>query len=451
VKKLVPEHTYVHDRRLKHRKFWLLWIIVVALPIIAFIYWRSNGIPVAIAPSKRPAQPVAKASPSIQPGDVVGIDSVQDLTPAQTLALARQNYGNYTLPVTTGITKITFRYRSELPTGQMIVIYARAYLPTDPAKNLPIFAFAPGTTGIGDACAASLENVKLANWGDYDSHMAMYASQGYAAVTTDYEGMRDPARIHHYMVGVLEGRAVLDSIRALEQLPQAKGRLDPSSTFLGGYSQGGHAAFWADKIAASYAPSVKPKGVVGFGPVMSVSETLTDIMHGADIDWFGPYVLYSYADYYKTPFPIDQILEPTYAASLDTAVPSHCIDTDLTYWGHIPSAVYTPQFMQAMTTNQIGTAFPQLQQELDANAVGADDTTSAKLINSGAFDNVVLPAQQKTAAQVLCGSSKGPVDLSIYPKATHYDTMVLSLASTLNWMKQLRDNQPVTSTCSTSQ
>ncbi|HUD11520.1 MAG TPA: lipase family protein [Candidatus Saccharimonadia bacterium] len=448
-KQIVPTRTYVHNRRMKRSRFWLLWLIALALPVAALAYWHSSSVTVATAPTKTPtASPSPQRTPSQQPGDILNIVSVQYFTPEETFALAKQNYGADTLPVSTGVTKITFRYLSQLPTGQLIPVYARAYLPSDPIKNLPIFAFAPGTTGIGDACAASLENIKVANWGDYDSHMAMYASQGYAAVTTDYEGMRDPNRIHHYMVGVLEGRAVLDSIRALERLPQAQNRLDPSNTFLGGYSQGGHAAFWADKIAATYAPSIKPKGVVGFGPVMSVSETLTDIMHGANIDWFGPYVLYSYADYYKTPFPINQILQPKYAASLDTAVPTHCIDTDLIYWGHIPSAVYTPEFTQAMSTDQIGVDFPQLQRELDENAVGEDPTPSAKLINSGAYDNVVLPAQQKAEAQVLCSSSKGPVDLSIYPKATHYDTMVLSLSSTLAWMKDLQNGTPVTSTCS---
>jgi acetyl esterase/lipase len=277
--------------------------------------------------------------------------------------------------------------------------------------------------------------------------MAMYASQGYAAVTTDYEGMRDPTRIHHYMVGELEGRAVLDSIRALERLPQAQGRLDPTNVFMAGYSQGGHAAYWADKIAPTYSPAIKPKGVIGFGPVMSVAETMSDVLHGANINWFGPYVLYSYADYYKTPFPIDQILQPKYAAAEDTAVPTHCIDTDLTYWGHIPSAVYTPEFIHAMSTGNIGSVSPDLAKELDENAVGNDPTSTAKLINSGAYDNVVLPAQQKAEALLLCASSKGPVDLTIYPKATHYDTMVISLSDTLAWMTKLRDNEAVESTC----
>jgi len=445
-RRIVPTSSYVHNRRVKHRYNRWLIVLAVAVPVVAYLYWQDGGIPAAIAPNAPKSVASATPVPTAKPGDVLSIVSIQSYTPVQTEALARQNYGAETPLVTVGMTKITFRYRSELPTGQLITEYARAYLPSAPARNLPIFAFAPGTTGIGDECAASLENVKVANWGDYDSHMALYAAEGYAAVTTDYEGMRDPSRIHHYMVGELEGRAVLDSIRALEKLPETQGRLATNQTFLAGYSQGGQAAFWADKIAPTYAPAIKPLGVVGFGPVMSVSDTLDDVMHGANIDWFGPYVLYSYADYYKTPFPLSQILTPVFAANLNTAVPAHCINTDISYWGSKPANVYTPEFMSEMNSGNL-VDFPTLQAEMNENAVGADPTPSAKLINSGSDDNVVLPSQQETAAKTLCASSKGPVQLKIWPKATHYDTMIVSLDDTLTWMKDLRDGVPVGTTC----
>ncbi len=275
--------------------------------------------------------------------------------------------------------------------------------------------------------------------------MAMYASQGFAAVTTDYEGMRDPTRIHHYMVGTLEGRAVLDSIRALEQLPEARGRLNENQVFLGGYSQGGQAAFWADKLASSYSPRIKPLGVVGWGPVMSVSETLTDVLHGANINWFGPYVLYSYGDYYDQTFP--GVLLPHWEATLDKDVPAHCIDTDIEFWGRNPAAVYTPQFLQSAQAGTLDTDFPELAADMNANAVGPDTTSTAKLINSGQYDNVVLPAQQEAEAQILCGSSAGPVDLNFIPGATHYDAMVKTLHSTISWMHTLMLGGKVASTC----
>jgi hypothetical protein len=431
--------TYIYNRRLKVRSSWLLWLVALLLPVAAYMYWwyGSAPIPVAQLPTLPSAQPA--------PGSVLGEDAVKPYTLAETVALAKENYGAQAQAVTTPVTKITFRYRSELPSGDPITIYGRAYLPDNPRTNLPIFAFAPGTTGIGDKCAPSLEDPKVANWGDYDSHMAMYASQGFAAVTTDYEGMRDPGRIHHYMVGELEGRAMLDSVRALRRLPEARGRLNQTAVFLGGYSQGGHAAFWADKVAARYSPDVKPLGVVGFGPVMSVSETLTDVTHGANINWFGPYVLYSYSDYYQGDY--GSVLLPKWEDAQATDVPAHCIDTDIVHWGKIPANVYTPEFLTAATAGQLATAYPNLSADLDRNAVGPLSTSSAKRINEGALDNVVLPAQQQAVVPDLCRSSTGPVEFKLYPTATHYSTMLISLPDTLAWMRAIVAGQTLTASC----
>jgi len=298
---------------------------------------------------------------------------VEHFTPAETAALIRHNYPAGVPGEGIGVTKITFHYRTQLPDGQMTTIYGRAYLPDNGQGNLPIFAFGPGTTGIGDECAASLEKPAVANWGSYDSHMSAYAVQGYAAVTTDYEGMRDTQRVHHYMVGELEGRALLDAVRGLRQLTQSKGRLSPDSIFLSGYSQGGHAAFWADKIADRYAPDVRPLGVVGFGPVMSVKQTLADVTHGANINWFGPNVLRSYTDYYKQTYP--GVILPARELNLAANVDSHCIDTDLSYWGHTPAAIYTPEFIQSSLAEDICTQYPQFGKALDDNEVGAVSTS----------------------------------------------------------------------------
>jgi hypothetical protein len=438
MKTLKHSHKRYFHRR--HRGWLVLLLIAVMLSALLY-YQRASNSSIAHAPASLEAP-----TPHVPgPGTVLGIDSVQTFTTAQTVTLTKEDYGSSTPAITTGMSKITFHYRSELPGGQAITIYGRAYLPADARKNLPIFAFAPGTTGIGDQCAPSLENPPKTNWANYDSHMATYASQGYAAVITDYEGLRDPTRIHHYMVGELEGRAVLDSIRALRRLPQAKSRLSAANVFLGGYSQGGHAAFWADKIASSYAPDIKPKGVVGFGPVMNVAETLTDITRGANINWFGPYVLYSYHDYYQADY--GSVLLPRWADTLNTDVPAHCIDTDIPFWGHVPANVYTPEFLQSVAAGTLATDYPDLMRDLDRNAVGADSTASAKRINQGALDNVVLPAQQQAAFPTLCTSSTGPVQLAVYTGATHYDTMVRSLKDTLNWMQTLSDGKTVKSTC----
>lgn len=438
----------------RHRRYRLLSRLALTMFAIGLIGtgWQvaswlspavSGGGPLTLGPA---STPIPKA------GDIIATENVQTWTAQQAAAISRQTHGGRAPQVSTAITKITFRYRSQTPQGDWITVYGRAYLPASPASSLPVYGFAPGTTGIGDQCAASLEQPAKVNWANYDSHMVTYASQGYAVVTTDYEGMRDTSRIHHYMVGELEGRALIDAVRALRHLPQSAGRLRASDVFVGGYSQGGHAALWADKIASRYAPELTIKGVIGYGPVVSVASTLADVTRGANINWFGPYVLYSYRDYYQTAFPMNEIFVPKVANTLDTDVPAHCINTNIAFWGSSPAGVFTPQFLQVLASGVFaGTPYAELGKQLEANAVGNNPTASAKRINTGALDNVVLPSQQITGAAQLCASSLGAVALQVYPSATHYDTMAQSLADTLAWMRSVDSGQQVPSTCNSLQ
>jgi hypothetical protein len=297
---------------------------------------------------------------------------------------------------------------------------------------------APGTTGLGNQCAASLEQPAVRNWANYESHMMAYANQGYAGVITNYQVLGNPPSIQPYMVGVLEGRAVLDSVRALEQLPQAKGILDTGHIFAAGYSQGGHAAYWADTINASYAPDIHLSGIIGWGPVMDVTESLADITRGSTLDWFGPDVMVSYAAYYGTSYPVNNILLPKWQASLGTDVLSHCIDSDIAFWGTKPENVYTPQFIAALKTGSLPAAqFGDLGAQMAANQTGNEHTTTPKLINQGQLDNVVLPAQQEAAIKRVCANSIGPAQLKLYPKSTHYTVMHDSFRDTLAWMSQI--------------
>lgn len=433
---------YAHRAPRKPYRFVILLAIIV---VAAGWYYFGTGSEVNFTP---PGISLNNNNPRDQAdrGRVLDVESSQHFTPTETTTLSRQNYGAATPAIQTGVTKVTFRYRSYDTDGTPLILYGRAFIPDAPTGKLPVWAFSQGTTGIGDQCAGSLEKPQVVNWANYDSHMATYASQGYASFITDYEGMRDPNRIHHYMVGELEGRAVLDGIRALRRLPQASGRVDIDNIFLGGYSQGGHAAFWADKIQPKYASELTIRGVVGFGPVMSVKDTLADVTHAANINWFGPYVLASYSDYYKKDYGVDRMLLPQRREHLRTEVLAHCIDSVLNFWGHTPTGVYTPEFIQAMSSNNWDD-YSDLLRDLDKNITGDQTTTSAKRINQGQFDNVVLPRQQEAIMPTLCIQSRGPVQYVVYPQSTHYNTMAHSFVDTLAWMQQIRGGQALTSTC----
>lgn len=391
----------------------------------------------------RPSDPAPKF------GRLLSAESVVSFDATTTKQLIAQTNKTYAASVTSGITKQVVRYSSSDEEGREISVYARVYMPASVANGatLPVFAFAPGTTGIDDHCAASLEKPAVANWANYDSLLAAYAAQGYIVVTTDYEGMRDSSRMHHYMVGVQEGRAMLDSVRVLKNLPSTKGVADMNSLFLSGYSQGGHAALWADTIAPDYAQELKPKGLVGFGPVSDVQTTLSDITKGANINWFGPFILAAYQDYYRKSYGVGVYLLPKWQQSLTSDIASQCINTVIPHWGKVPAAIYQPDFIAALIRGDLSGNYSDLASDLAKNRAGTVATPTAKLINHGQRDNVVLPSQSESLRRRLCGLGNGSVTLKIYPSATHYDTMVQSFNDTIAWMNAVGNGQAVPSSC----
>ena len=73
----------------------------------------------------------------------------------------------------------------------------------------PIFAYAHGTTGLGDQCALSAQ---IANGTAVElSILPLLVSQGLTVVIPDYQGLGTPGD-HPYLVGQSEGRNLLDGI-----------------------------------------------------------------------------------------------------------------------------------------------------------------------------------------------------------------------------------------------
>lgn len=71
-----------------------------------------------------------------------------------------------------------------------------------------------------------------------------------------------------FLEGTSEGRAVLDAARAARQFPG----LDlPEQIAIVGYSQGGHAALWANQIAARWTPELHVLGTVAGAPASEVA------------------------------------------------------------------------------------------------------------------------------------------------------------------------------------
>ena len=161
-------------------------------------------------------------------------------------------------------------YRSTGLKGEPIPVSGAIFIPSGaaPAGGRNVIAWAHPTSGVAPPCAPSL----MPNTGGMMWNLEEMLSQGYVVVATDYPGLGTDG-IHPYLIGVSEGRAVLDSVRAARNLP----RSGASNRFaVWGHSQGGHAALFTGELAAGYAPDLKLVGVAAAAPATTLVELFDD-------------------------------------------------------------------------------------------------------------------------------------------------------------------------------
>jgi pimeloyl-ACP methyl ester carboxylesterase len=132
-----------------------------------------------------------------------------------------------------------------------------------------VIAYAHGTTGIADACAPTRDRAGTPVHG-YNAYayplLGRWLKAGYAVVRTDYQGLGTPGA-HQYLDGPVEGRAVLDAVRAARRVAPLSRRVA-----LAGHSQGGHAALWAASLAPRWTPELAVRGTYAFAPASHLGE-----------------------------------------------------------------------------------------------------------------------------------------------------------------------------------
>jgi pimeloyl-ACP methyl ester carboxylesterase len=163
------------------------------------------------------------------------------------------------LPLNPPATVWRILYHSRNLAGRDIAVSGFAVVPLSRAGGAgrPVYAWAHGSVGQGDRCAPSHDIP-----GSLPPYGGELVASGVALVATDYEGLGTPGTPTPY-VGVSEGHAVLDSVRAVAQLPNV-GKL--GSVVIAGHSQGGGAALWAAQLAHRYAAGLDVRGVVALAP-----------------------------------------------------------------------------------------------------------------------------------------------------------------------------------------
>ena len=180
------------------------------------------------------------------------------LTNEQTLAQAKVNQ--------------LILYRSTSVNGKAIAVSGTIHLPKGkaPKGGWPVVSWAHATSGLGDQCAPSRnpgEGAIHAYHVYIEGLLDRWLAAGFAVVRTDYEGLGTKG-VHPYLVGVSEGRGVLDIVRAARKTYGSIG----TRLAIGGHSQGGHAAVFAAALAPKYTPELRPRGTAAFAPAAQGDE-----------------------------------------------------------------------------------------------------------------------------------------------------------------------------------
>ncbi len=348
------------------------------------------------------------------------------------------------LPPKYSVDKYTVRFKSTDQNNETIIISSQVFIPNAAdLKNVPVYVFGQGTTGLGDNCAPSKEQPEVANWANYRAHMLAFSAQGYIVAFPDYEGFNDQERIHHYFNSELESRVLLDATRAVYKLSEQEDLITKpdDAVFIAGFSQGGHAALSAKDFATKYAPTLPIKGIIAYAPATDITALLKDAPALA------PYLFFAYSDFYgKDTIDPTKVLQPKWLPTLEKDVTSICVDKIYKYYGYDPKQIYTTEFYEALFSDNLEDSFPKFKEAIGKNTTGFESSQIPVIVYQGAADGIVTAKTVKSVAKKLCNTGNN-VTYKEYPSIDHFKIRQISYRETIAWMQSVLSNNPPNSDC----
>jgi hypothetical protein len=324
-------------------------------------------------------------------------------------------------------------YRSTTAAGGATAVSGTVLVPTAPASGTrPVVAYAAGTQGWGDQCAPS----KSIAGGTFDEQFAVtnLLSRGWAVVVTDYPGLGTPGD-ETYNVGIPEGYAVLDSLRAATRLSVAG--LSPTAPMgIEGYSQGGAAAGWAAQQAAAYAPELRLAGVAAGGTPANLQAVSANI-NGSLFFAFLAGTAIGFNAAYPAAVALDSRLTARGKAAVATLRQLCQVEGLLLFAGHRIEE-YTVGGVNPVTV-------PAIQAVLNQNNLGGGRPAVPILQYHGILDEVI-PYRVETALHRQWCAAGATSRLTGY-LGDHVLTHVLAQPEVVNWLAGRIGGTPAPSNC----
>lgn len=325
-------------------------------------------------------------------------------------------------------------YRSTGLDGRPIPVSGVVIVPAAPAPagGRPVVAWAHPTSGVADQCAPSRASIFFSTVQGLDAMLA----RGYVVAATDYPGLGMPGP-HPYLVGISEGRAVLDSVRAARALREAQaGR----SFAVWGHSQGGQAALFAGILARHYAPELKLVGVAAAAPATELAPLLAD-----DIDTSGgrnltAMTLWSWSRVYGA--PITDVVTPEAIPVVDELA-GECIERIFDVFARLaPTRALERSFLKSASF----AAHEPWRSLLARNTPGLLPRGVPLFLAQGTADTLVLPQVTRDYATRQCRAGRA-VKLDWLPDTGHLFAARDSADTAVAWMADRFAGRPPPSNC----
>jgi pimeloyl-ACP methyl ester carboxylesterase len=382
------------------------------------------------------------------PGTLLDVVAEGTTGPFEIQRLAASLFGRHGPPIIENeVASYRIRYATTGLDGEPAEIVAQLFVPVLPrAAERPLYVFGSGTTGIAEACAPTREAVYPHPLGQYRQYLLAFAGRGFTAIIPDYLGFNDQDgkdRLQSYFNAEAEARVLLDAARAVDAFFQRRGAGPGASrsVFLGGYSQGGHAAFAAADRQPTYAPEIELTGILGFGATTDVESLLREG------PFYAPYVVMSYAqDYGEELFDPSKILAPRWLPGLEQAAGTLCVDLVQAHYPFDGDLVFSRSFARSLYGHTLEQDLPTIHQILSQNRTGLGRHGLPSLIVQGEDDVIVWNSTQTSFVRELCQRESEVLYLR-YPNVRHRETRPVAFEESIAWMRSLDNGDPPASSC----
>ena len=332
-----------------------------------------------------------------------------------------------------GATDYRVLYRSIGMHGEPIAVSGTIIVPVGPAPagGRPIVAWAHPTSGIEPQCGPSLATFR------FEQIMGLrdMVRRGYIVTASDYPGL-GAGGPHPYLVGASEGRAVLDSVRAAQNLT-GESRADVA---LWGHSQGGQAVLYAGLLAGSYAPDLHLVGVAAAAPATELGPLMRDDESSPGGKNLLAMTLWSWSRVYDA--PLDKVVDPGALPAINKLA-GLCLESPIDLR---PRKQVSQALEQRFLSTPNLTSIEPWRSLLAENTIGALPPSLPIFLAQGDADQVIQPAVTRDYMGKLCAAGSRVTFMSL-PGVGHGAAAMKSALTAIAWIADRFAGSPAPDNC----